>query len=154
MPICTKPLDYLEDTRSPNSTTTTSTVTVAELYDADEATSSCHHHRISPTPGTMKPLTNHETNNNDDDNQVEDEEEEDEELAICGDCGRVLGPGWQCSSCRRSCPHCNRALTTDPDDYCGRCFRKCIKHGIVYSLISGDGCPKCSKSTMTSRPSR
>lgn len=153
MPICTKPLEYLEDTRSPNSTTTTSTVTVAELYDADEATSSCHHHRISPTPGTMKPLTNHETNNNDDDNQVEDDEE-DEELAICGDCGRVLGPGWQCSSCRRSCPHCNRALTTDPDDYCGRCFRKCIKHGIVYSLISGDGCPKCSKSTMTSRPSR
>ncbi|CDH60506.1 predicted protein [Lichtheimia corymbifera JMRC:FSU:9682] len=149
MPICTKSLDYLEDTRSPNSTTATSTVTAAELYDTAEA--SCHHH-VNPTPESMKPFTNQDTNDNNDD-QVEDEDE-DEELAICGDCGRVLGPGWQCSSCRRSCPHCNRALTTDPDDYCGRCFRKCVKHGIVYSLISGNGCPKCSKSTMTSRPSQ
>lgn len=141
MPICTKSLDYIQDTQQP----TTTTSIVEERHHAEPC------HDIT----NMIPLTNHDDNPEED--NIEDEEgdeEEEEELAICGDCGKVLGPGWQCSSCRRSCPHCNRALTTDPDDYCGRCFRKCDKHGIVYSLISGEGCPKCSKSDMTSRPSR
>ena len=141
MPICTKPLDYLEDTRSPNSTTTATVIIVDERYAEP-----CH------ITSAMMPLNNHDPNNDDNDDQVDDDEEE--ELAICGDCDRVLGPGWQCKSCRRNCPHCNRALTTDPNDYCGRCFRKCVKHGIIYSLVTGEGCPKCSKSTMTSRPSQ
>ncbi|KAI8147993.1 hypothetical protein BJV82DRAFT_664327 [Fennellomyces sp. T-0311] len=74
---------------------------------------------------------------------------EDEE-AECGECGRPLGPGWECESCRRNCPHCNRALTTDPNDYCERCFRKCDKHNLVYSVVDkqedqGPKCPECRK---------
>ncbi|KAI9263283.1 hypothetical protein BDA99DRAFT_509809 [Phascolomyces articulosus] len=78
------------------------------------------------------------------------EQFEEETEATCGECGRTLGPGWQCESCRRNCPHCNRALTTDPDDYCERCFRKCDKHNIVYSIVDsetqeGPKCPECRK---------
>lgn len=55
---------------------------------------------------------------------------------ICGDCGKELETGWNCSSCRRQCPLCNRALTNNPNEYCERCYRLCEKHGL-YSKIDG-----------------
>ncbi|KAI8888632.1 hypothetical protein K501DRAFT_127391, partial [Backusella circina FSU 941] len=49
--------------------------------------------------------------------------------AVC-ECGRELDSGWNCSNCRRQCTICNRSLSTDPSDYCERCFRKCEEHGL------------------------
>ncbi|KAI9028227.1 hypothetical protein CLU79DRAFT_738335 [Phycomyces nitens] len=65
-------------------------------------------------------------------------------------CGKPLESGWDCENCRRNCSHCNRALTTDPEDYCTRCYRYCSTHG-AYSIIAsppvGDSssktCPSC-----------
>ena len=84
------------------------------------------------------------------DSETYDEDEEGETEATCGECGNILGPGWQCESCRRSCPYCNRALTTDPNDYCERCFRYCDKHDIIYLIVNsetqeGPKCPECRK---------
>ncbi|KAI8150437.1 hypothetical protein BJV82DRAFT_587180 [Fennellomyces sp. T-0311] len=67
--------------------------------------------------------------------------------AVC-ECGRTLTAGWQCEYCRRNCPYCHRALTTDPQDYCDRCFRLCNIHGLYlyYNIKTGqrmDGCPSC-----------
>lgn len=76
--------------------------------------------------------------------------EDDGEAPLCGECGRTLGPGWFCESCRRACPYCNRALSSDPNDYCTRCHRKCDRHNIVYPLVSlqpnnqTGQCPECA----------
>ncbi|ORY94667.1 hypothetical protein BCR43DRAFT_516311 [Syncephalastrum racemosum] len=70
-----------------------------------------------------------------------------EEPATCGECGKTLGPGWQCDTCRRSCKHCNRALTPDPNDYCDRCYRRCEIHGILYNIVTKNQCPECAKNT-------
>ena len=69
--------------------------------------------------------------------------------AVC-ECGRTLTAGWQCNFCRKNCPYCHRALTTDPEDYCDRCFRLCKFHGLYhcYNVKTGyrrDHCPSCQK---------
>lgn len=60
-------------------------------------------------------------------------------------CGRVLSPGWSCSSCRRGCPICQRSLTADPSDYCDRCYSMCDIHGLYRNnpLESVTPCPQC-----------
>lgn len=74
----------------------------------------------------------------------EEEEQDSRQLyklkPICGDCGKELDTGWNCSSCRRQCSICNRALSTNPDEFCERCYRLCQKHGL-HSKI--DGCFQC-----------
>ncbi|KAL0083278.1 hypothetical protein F4703DRAFT_1930034 [Phycomyces blakesleeanus] len=69
------------------------------------------------------------------------------------ECGKTLESGWSCENCRRNCPYCNRMLTTDPEDYCTRCYRYCTQHGayLIISLSptensSAKVCPKCAES--------
>ncbi|KAI7851709.1 hypothetical protein BDC45DRAFT_571867 [Circinella umbellata] len=80
----------------------------------------------------------------------QEEEQEEETKATCGECGEVLGPGWHCDTCRKSCPYCNRALGMDTNDYCERCFRYCDKHDTIYPIINsetqeGPKCPQCQQ---------
>lgn len=78
---------------------------------------------------------------NDDDNDNDDEQ--DSNTAPICECGRELNSGWKCSHCRRQCPICNRSLSMDIEEYCERCFRLCIYHGL-YSITFGSiGCQQC-----------
>ncbi|KAI9489093.1 hypothetical protein BDB00DRAFT_845149 [Zychaea mexicana] len=69
--------------------------------------------------------------------------------AVC-ECGRTLMAGWQCNFCRKNCLYCHRALTTDPQDYCDRCFCLCNVHGLYHHYNVKTGyrlvqCPSCQQ---------
>lgn len=65
--------------------------------------------------------------------------------AICGECRKELDNKWKCSTCRKECPICNRALTNDPGEYCERCFKRCNLHGLYSKTQSTFQCPQCVK---------
>ncbi|KAI9490960.1 hypothetical protein BDB00DRAFT_835308 [Zychaea mexicana] len=156
MPVFDPPLiQYIRDYPS-------SPTSAARCYRNDLSSSTCSSARnsnnsIPPAPNNNNTNSSSATSpSNTTPTTTDYEDFEDEETeATCGECGRPLGPGWQCESCRRNCPHCNRALTTDPDDFCERCFRKCDKHNIIYSIVDpgslpagqeeGSKCPECRK---------
>lgn len=80
----------------------------------------------------MSAITSEESSLSSDDNL--------QSKAICGECGKELDNKWTCSTCRRECSICQRALSNDLAEYCERCYRLCQYHGLHRKTIQ---CPEC-----------
>jgi hypothetical protein len=97
----------------------------------------------------MSAITSDESSSDSNSNSAASESDEDEDnsqsnKAICGECGKELDTGWKCSACRKECPICNRALSTDPNEYCERCFKFCKYHGLYTRQKDGSFiCSQC-----------
>ncbi|KAG2175573.1 hypothetical protein INT43_001220 [Umbelopsis isabellina] len=77
----------------------------------------------------------------------------DDNSIVC-ECGRRLGPGWTCPTCRRNCSICQRALIADESSYCDRCYSECEIHGLYRNTNFPDEtpCPQCRDSSTTPQP--
>jgi hypothetical protein len=138
-----QPSEKANESAIPTSLTTDDIILATyEQYDDGTDSSNSNSHREQTD--NQKQVGQDSNNETDESDESDDYDQFDTTDNVCG-CGKTLAKGWVCHDCRIQCPGCNRALSTDPEDYCSRCYFKCQEHGLVLKkAVPLDTCHLCN----------